>query len=102
MQLIVGLKLCMCLMSLALISGPLPAVQAREIIHVANETNMTTGLFVIRLGDSVTQSQFDEIVQNVTVLAKDKKVYARVNGTVANLFTMRLTEEEATIVSTNM
>ena len=85
--------LCFAILALS----PLAAVQAGEIIHAPNGTD-TTGLYVIRLSDSVTLEQFETAVESATAIANETTVYTRVNGTVSNLFTMKLSQEEAELV----
>lgn len=85
--------LCFAILALS----PLAAVRGGEIFRAPNGTN-TTGLYVIRLSDSVTLQQFETVVESVTAIANETEVYTRVNGSVSNLFTMKLSQEEAEIV----
>ena len=67
---------------------------ARRVIR-ATPGAATTGCYIVKLSDSVTSGQFEAALEEVAPLASEKKVYERVEGDVAKIFTMKLSHEAA-------
>ena len=81
-----------------LVLGPLVNVQGRIVIRAPPGAS-TTGYYVIKLSDAVTQKQFNSTVKQVTQFPiQDITVYIRVEGPVLWMFTMSLSYEEAEMV----
>ena len=74
---------------------------ARRVIRAVPGTS-TTGFYIVKLSDSVTHNQFEAAVQQATSMASESKVYEKVEGEVAKIFTMKLSHDEADKVSRNM
>ena len=71
---------------------------ARRVIRAVPGTS-TTGFYIVKLSDSVTHDQFETTLQQATSMASESKVYEKVEGDVAKIFTMRLSHDEADNVS---
>ena len=72
--------------------------QARRVIRAVPGAS-TTGCYIVKMSNSVTHDQFEAAVQRATSQATESKVYARVEGDVAKIFTMKLSHAEAEQVS---
>lgn len=75
-------------------SGTLAPAHARRVIR-ATQGAATTGCYIVKLNDSVTHDQFESALQEVVPLASESKVYEKVEGDVAKIFTMKLSHEAA-------
>ena len=82
----------------ACILGTVTPLHARRVIRAVPGAS-TTGCYIVKLSDSVTHLQFEAAVQQATSLVKESKIYERVEGDVAKLFTMKLSHDEAENVS---
>ena len=71
---------------------------ARRVIRAVPGAS-TTGCYIVKLSDSVTHDQFEAVVQQATSMAKESKIYERVEGDVAKIFSMKLSHAEAEKVS---
>ena len=71
---------------------------ARRVIRAVPGAS-TTGFYIVKLSDSVTHNQFETTVQQASSMANESRVYKKVEGDVAKIFTMRLSHDEANKVS---
>lgn len=74
--------------------GSLAPVNGRRVIRAAPGA-ATTGCYIVKLKDSVTHEQFEAAVKQVTPLATEDKVYAKVEGVVSKIFAMKLSHTAA-------
>ena len=71
---------------------------ARRVIRAVPGAS-TTGCYIVKLSDTATHEQFEAAVQQATSMANESKVYEKVEGDVAKIFTMKLSHDEAEKVS---
>ena len=74
--------------------GTFAASHARRVIR-ATPGAATTGCYIVKLSDSVTSDQLEVALEEVAKQASEKKVYERVEGDTAKIFTMKLSHEAA-------
>lgn len=75
------------------ISSLVAPAHGRRVIRAAPGAT-TTGCYVVKLNDSVNHEQFMRAVDQVTPLAMEEKVYAKVEG-IINVFAMKLSHRAA-------